>query len=188
MRLVVGLGNPGREYEATRHNVGFMVVDEVARRLSLSTWRKKDNARQLADTTRDLVLVEPLSYMNLSGGPVRKIAAWYRTPPEQMLVIGDDMDLPFGRLRLRLQGGHGGHNGLRSLIEHFGAEFPRLRVGVGRPEYDSIDHVLSPFDATEREALPLVIGAAADAVERWLGNAVEEAMRVVNAWKLNPEA
>ena len=183
-RLVVGLGNPGKEYERTRHNVGFMVVDELARRFAMENWKNKDSARQAFDSRRRLVLVEPTSFMNLSGTPVRLISSWYRTPPEAVLVISDDMDLPFGRLRLRPGGGHGGHNGLRSIIATIGDAFPRLRVGVGRPAYDTIDHVLSPFSKDESAQLPSVIAAAADGVEQWLDHGLERAMQSVNSWSL----
>lgn len=157
-----------------------MVVDELARRFSLESWKKSGQARQVRDPRRNVVLVQPQSFMNLSGEPVRALAAWYRTPPEGILVISDDMDLPFGKLRMRAFGGHGGHNGMRSIIEAIGEGFPRLRVGVGRPQYESIEHVLSPFADGEREHLPTVVAAAADGAERWLENGIEAAMQFVN--------
>jgi PTH1 family peptidyl-tRNA hydrolase len=191
MRLVVGLGNPGKEYEATRHNAGFMVVDELARRFGVEQWRTKDQARQALVSGRRVVLVEPVSFMNASGIPVRVIASWYRVPPENVLVINDDMDLPFGKLRMRPTGGHGGHNGLRSLIATLGENFPRLRFGVGRPRTDEssqgpapIDHVLSPFSADEARSLPQIVSAATDGVEKWLEGGLEPAMQVVNTWSL----
>jgi peptidyl-tRNA hydrolase, PTH1 family len=159
-----------------------MVVDEVARRYGLSGWRKKDNAQQARDARRRVVFVKPTSYMNLSGTPVRLISSWYRTPPEEVLVISDDIDLPFGKLRMRPNGGHGGHNGLRSIIATIGEQFPRIRVGVGRPEYDSIEHVLGPFTEEQQRALPTIIAAAADGVELWLDEGLEPAMRFVNTW------
>jgi PTH1 family peptidyl-tRNA hydrolase len=159
-----------------------MVVDELARRFGVTQFRTKDKARQALLSDRRVVLVEPTSFMNLSGVPVRLIASWYRTPPADILVVGDDMDLPFGKLRMRPSGGHGGHNGLRSIIATLGNEFPRLRIGVGRPAYDSIDHVLSPFTSDERAALPPIVSAAADGVERWLEDGVEPAMQFANAW------
>jgi peptidyl-tRNA hydrolase, PTH1 family len=160
-----------------------MVVDEVTRRYGLSGWKTKDSARQIFDSLRRIVFVEPTSYMNLSGAPVRLIASWYRTPPESILVIFDDMDLPFGSLRMRPFGGHGGHNGLRSIIATIGDRFPRLRVGVGRPEFDSIDHVLKPFNAQERESLPAIIDTAAQGVVLWLDEGLESAMQWVNNWE-----
>jgi PTH1 family peptidyl-tRNA hydrolase len=122
--------------------------------------------------------------MNLSGTPVRLISSWYRTPPSSVLVISDDMDLPFGKLRMRPTGGHGGQNGLRSIIATIGEGFPRIRVGVGRPERDSIDHVLSPFKGDELRDLPAVIAAAADGVELWLDAGLERAMQFLNTWSL----
>ena len=180
MRIVAGLGNPGREYERTRHNAGFLVVDEVARRFALDGWKIKDGARQLYDSARKLALVEPHTFMNNSGVPLRIIASWYRTPPESLLVIYDDMDLPFGKIRMRPFGGHGGHNGMRSIIATMTDRFPRIRVGVGRPQFESIDHVLSPFSKEEQERLPELIGAAADGVERWLQHGPEAAMQFLN--------
>ncbi len=180
---MVGLGNPGAEYAATRHNVGFMVIDEVARRYGIAKWKKHDGANQADDAAHNVVFVKPLTFMNLSGTPVRLISSWYRTSAEGVLVVSDDMDLPFGKLRMRPAGGHGGHNGLRSVIATIGEEFPRLRIGLGRPEYDSVDHVLSPFHDEERRALPAIIAAAADGVERWLDDGVEAAMRFVNTWE-----
>jgi PTH1 family peptidyl-tRNA hydrolase len=120
--------------------------------------------------------------MNLSGTPVRLISAWYRTPASDVLVISDDMDLPYGRLRMRPFGGHGGHNGLRSIVATMGDEFPRLRVGVGRPEYESVDHVLGPFSEEERDRLPGIVAAAADGVDVWLDEGTDAAMRLVNRY------
>lgn len=159
------------------------MVDELARRFSIDAWKTKDSARQAFDSQRKLVLVEPTSFMNLSGTPVRLISSWYRTPPESVLVVSDDMDIPFGTLRMRSQGGHGGHNGLRSIIATIGGEFPRLRVGVGRPEDDSIDHVLSPFGQNERVDLPKIIAAAVDGIEHWLDRGIEAAMQFVNSFE-----
>ena len=160
-----------------------MVVDEVARRYGIATWKRKDGAQQANDTAHDLVLVKPTTFMNLSGTPVRLISSWYRTPPSSVLVVSDDMDLPFGRVRMRPFGGHGGHNGLRSVIATIGEGFPRIRVGLGRPEYDSVDHVLSAFTDEERRSLPAIIAAAADGVERWLDSGIEAAMQFVNTWE-----
>lgn len=186
MRIVAGLGNPGREYERTRHNAGFLVVDEVARRFALDAWKVKDGARQLYDASRKLVLAEPHTFMNNSGVPLRIVASWYRTPPESLLVVYDDMDLPFGKLRMRPFGGHGGHNGMRSIIATMTEQFPRIRVGVGRPslqEQDDevvVDHVLSPFTSGEQTLLPKVVQTAAEGVERWLADGIEAAMQFVN--------
>jgi len=160
-----------------------MVVDEIARRFGATSWKKKDSAKQCFDSARGVVLVEPTSFMNLSGTPVRLISSWYRTPPEEVLVIVDEMDLPFGNLRMRPFGGHGGHNGLRSIIATIGDRFPRLRIGVGRPEHDSIDHVLSPFTNDENKMVPAIIDAAADGAVLWLEQGLEAAMQFINNWK-----
>ena len=133
-----------------------------------------------------VVFVKPLSFMNLSGSPVRLIASWYRTPPQDVLVVSDDMDLPFGKLRMRPFGGHGGHNGLRSIIATIGEEFPRIRIGLGRPEFDGADHVLGAFHGDEKRALPAIVAAAADGIERWLDDGIDAAMRFVNTWELAP--
>ena len=161
-----------------------MVVDELARRFGMSSWKTKDSARQSLDSSRRLVLVEPTSYMNLSGTPVRLISSWYRTPPSDVLVIVDEMDLPFGALRMRPFGGHGGHNGLRSIIATIGDGFPRIRVGVGRPAFDTIDHVLSPFSAEETAKLPEIVAAAAHGAELWLDHGLDRAMQFVNNFRL----
>lgn len=160
-----------------------MVVDELARRYGITTWKTKDSARQAYDASRRIVLVQPTSFMNLSGTPVRLISSWYRTPPADVLVIVDEMDLPFGNLRMRPFGGHGGHNGLRSIIATIGERFPRLRFGVGRPQYDTIDHVLSPFSASESKDLPAIIEAAADGADLWAQHGLERAMQFTNNWK-----
>jgi PTH1 family peptidyl-tRNA hydrolase len=178
--MVSGLGNPGPKYERTRHNAGFLVVDELARRLHIENWKTKDGARQAYDSARKIVLVQPQTYMNNSGVPIRILASWYRTPPEALLVVYDDMDLAFGRIRMKPFGGHGGHNGMRSIIATMGDRFPRIRVGVGRPEYESIDHVLSPFTPQENERLPEIVDAAVRGVELWLSEGLESAMQFLN--------
>lgn len=161
-----------------------MVVDEVARRYGVTAWKKKDGAQQAVDAAHRVVFVKPVTFMNLSGTPVRLISSWYRTPPEGVLIVSDDMDLPFGKLRMRPFGGHGGHNGLRSVIATIGEGFPRIRIGLGRPEFDSIDHVLSAFGEDERQMLPSIVVAAADGVQLWLEKDLEAAMQFVNTWEL----
>ncbi len=184
MRIIAGLGNPGKEYAQTRHNVGFMAIDALAEQLNVTGWKKKDGARQAYDAQRRLVLLQPQTFMNNSGAPLRIIASWYRTAPRDLLVMYDDMDLPFGSLRMRPFGGHGGHNGMRSITATMTQEFPRLRIGIGRPEYESIDHVLSPFTPAERQKLPEIIGAAAQAAQLWLGQGLEAAMQFANNLKI----
>jgi PTH1 family peptidyl-tRNA hydrolase len=185
---VAGLGNPGREYAFTRHNIGFIVVDELARRFSLDGWRKKSGAEQGLLRTHDVLLVKPQTFMNSSGAPLRVIASWHKVQPASLLVVVDDLDLPFGKLRMRRGGSSGGHNGLKSIIALFGEDFPRLRIGIGRGrEGEAIDRVLGTFSENERAALPKVVGAAADGVERWLAQDVEVAINFVNAWSLAPQ-
>jgi PTH1 family peptidyl-tRNA hydrolase len=128
-------------------------------------------------------LVKPLSFMNDSGRPLGKIARWWKTPPADLLVVVDDLDLPFAKLRMRETGSSGGHNGLKSIIEYFGTEFPRLRVGIGRSGFEAIDHVLSTFSAEEERELPAIIDVAADGIQRWLERGPVDAMNLVNAWR-----
>ena len=168
----VGLGNPGHRYADTRHNVGFMVVDELARRAG-SSWQDKFKAEHCRATLpvegalTSLWLLKPQTFMNLSGDPVQRFCAFYKLAPEQLLVLHDEIDLPFGELRLKDGGGHRGHNGLRSIIDRTGvAGFKRLRIGVGRPSKgDPGDYVLSPFAGDDRIALPTLIDGAADLVQ-----------------------
>ena len=148
--------------------------------MNVQSWKTKDGARQAYDSQRKLVLVEPQTFMNNSGVPLRLIASWYRTPPQSLLVVYDDMDLPFGKIRMRPFGGHGGHNGMRSIIATMTNTFPRIRVGIGRPEFESIDHVLTPFAKDEISKLPDVVAAAAQGVQIWLDESIEAAMQYVN--------
>ena len=181
MRIVVGLGNPGREYAVTRHNLGFMVVDELARRGGVA-FRKRFRSEIGEGRCRGgkLVLVKPQTYMNLSGHAAREVVNWYHAPREAVLIVLDDLDLPFGALRLRANGSHGGHNGLESILEQLGTrEVPRLRIGIGRG-HTATAQVLSRFSADEERALPEVIGAAADAVTRWADDGLIAAMNEFN--------
>ncbi|MDQ2908590.1 MAG: aminoacyl-tRNA hydrolase [Candidatus Eremiobacteraeota bacterium] len=180
---MAGLGNPGRPYERTRHNVGFRVVDEIARRLGAPRWKNKDGAAQAHVVAARVLLLKPLSYMNESGGPIAAAAAWWKVCAENVLIVSDDLDLPFGRLRMRASGGSGGHNGLKSVIAHVGEGFPRLRIGIGRGRSDAIDYVLSSFTAEEEHELPAFVDVAAEGVERWLGSETSNAIQYVNAWR-----
>jgi PTH1 family peptidyl-tRNA hydrolase len=180
--LVVGLGNPGSRYARTRHNVGFMVVETLAAGWGVHDWHKKGDARYALDRSRNVILVEPQSYMNLSGRPVQSIATFYKVPPQRMLVIVDDLDLPFGTLRMRANGSSGGHNGLKSLIEIFGQDFPRLRIGIGRGhDPGAIDRVLGNFSDDEMKELPSIVDRAVAGVQLWLTEGVTTAMNLVNA-------
>jgi PTH1 family peptidyl-tRNA hydrolase len=182
--LVAGLGNPGREYARTRHNVGWTVVDELARRQG-GSWRSKFSG-QLAETRVDsfrLALLKPETYMNESGRSIAAAARFFKTPVESVLVIHDDVDLDEGRLQARAGGGLAGHNGLRSIAQELGSQdFLRLRIGVGRPgrgdRRSVADFVLAPFDAeTDVEAL---VGRAADAVEMIVRDGLESAQQLFN--------
>lgn len=180
--MVVGLGNPGSKYARTRHNAGFIVVDALADRWGLRDWQKKGEARYALDRGKRVLLVEPQSFMNLSGGPTLGLSTFYKIPPSRMLVVVDELDLPFGTLRMRAQGSSGGHNGLKSLIEAFGPNFARLRVGIGRDhEGDAIDRVLGPFSEEEERALSEIVDRAVGGVETWLAEGVSPAMNRINA-------
>lgn len=192
MKLVVGLGNPGGRYADTRHNVGWMVLDRLADR---SGWSGRAKSRDAAATARgkvgelDVMLVKPLTFMNDSGVAVRKILAREHVKLEDMLVVVDDFALPFGRLRMRPTGTAGGHNGLRSIIGELGTQdFARLRVGIGEPRRDAVDHVLSRFAADETRLLPALLDAAADAVESWGQLGPAAAANRWNAWRLEGTA
>jgi len=182
--LIAGLGNPGSRYSGTRHNAGFMVVDELARRWGIGPrdWQKKGEALYALARAHDAILLKPQSYMNLSGRPVQSVATFYKIPPERILVVVDDLDLPFGTLRMRASGSSGGHNGLKSLIDVFGQGFPRLRIGIGRGhDPDAIDRVLGDFSETEMKELPAIVDRAITGVDLWLTGGVTQAMNSVNA-------
>lgn len=183
MKIVVGLGNPGREYAATRHNLGFMVVDEIARRLGAGDRRTRFHA-ELSEAFADgekLMLVKPQTYMNLSGTSVREAMRWYKAPVDDVLIVADDIDLPFGTLRMRAGGGSGGHNGLKSIFAEVGTEeVPRLRIGVGRGPGHASRQVLTRFNSAEQERLPEIVRAAADCVLDWRREGVIAAMNRCN--------
>jgi PTH1 family peptidyl-tRNA hydrolase len=171
--LVVGLGNPGAQYANTRHNVGQLVLDELASRLSAPFKRHKTNAIVAEGRLRPggprLVLAKPTSFMNTSGGPVSQLVRFYSIEPEHLIVVQDELDIPFDTVKLKFGGGHGGHNGVRDIISAINTgDFTRVRVGVGRPpgSRDAVDHVLGGFTSTERKTLPSLISDAADAVEQ----------------------
>lgn len=189
-QLIVGLGNPGSKYEQTRHNIGFMAVDALARRwqISLSENRKFQGlfGEGLAVSGGKVRLLKPLTYMNLSGQSIRSVTDWYKLSPDSVLVIYDDMDLPLGKIRLRLSGSAGGHNGMKSTIAHLNTDkFPRLRVGIGKPptpkeDKDPISHVLGRFSSGETQLISDVIQLVTDAVELSLKQGVEKAMSLYN--------
>jgi peptidyl-tRNA hydrolase, PTH1 family len=183
VKIVVGLGNPGREYAATRHNLGFMVVDELARRFHADGWRNRFRAEitQVMIGSEKLVLAKPQTFMNLSGIAVREVLHWFKAAPQDTLIVVDDIDLPFQSIRMRAQGGSGGHNGLKSIIAELGTDdIPRLRLGVGRGSGDASRQVLSRFSAAEQSEVPFVIDAAADCVTAWQREGIIAAMNRCN--------
>ncbi|MBD3849795.1 MAG: aminoacyl-tRNA hydrolase [Acidobacteria bacterium] len=183
MDLVLGLGNPGVDYRVTRHNIGFRVIEEVARRHGVSDWEQRPSCELAVITAgRFVLLSRPLTYMNRSGEAMRWLLEEFGLTPESMLVVVDDVDLPLANLRLRRSGGPGTHNGLRSLCEEVGTGFPRLRVGVRGDDMtgDLADYVLSSFTEEEADAAQAAVERAADAVESVLSGGFEAAMNVYN--------
>ncbi|HPX96216.1 MAG TPA: aminoacyl-tRNA hydrolase [Brevefilum fermentans] len=183
--LIVGLGNPGPDYHHNRHNVGFMAIDALACTLDISIARVERNAlvgKGLLDDQR-VILAKPQTFMNKSGQAVASLARFYKIPVDQILVVYDDLDLPFGSLRLRPGGGTGGHKGMDSIMNRLGTrEFPRLRVGIGRPpgRMDPADFVLHDFDPPQQELLPQVLDRAVQAMRTFVLEGVEPAMTMFN--------
>ncbi|RKN43528.1 aminoacyl-tRNA hydrolase [Micromonospora endolithica] len=179
--LVVGLGNPGREYANNRHNVGFMVADLLARRIGATFGRHKRAVAEVAEGRLGfggpkLVLVKPLTYMNLSGGPVAGLAQFWKVPSGRVVAVHDELDIAYGQLRVKCGGGEGGHNGLRSMTKSLGTkEYVRVRFGIGRPpgRQDPADYVLSDFGTAERKELEFLVDRAADVVESVVTRGVE---------------
>jgi PTH1 family peptidyl-tRNA hydrolase len=183
MKVVVGLGNPGKQYTGTRHNVGFAVVDALAKGPGGGPFRGRFQAQvgELTDGGVALLLVKPETFMNLSGQAVRQVVDFYKVPPGELLMVCDDFALPLGKLRVRAKGTHGGHNGLRSIQEHLGTtEYARLRVGVGGPKDDAIDHVLGRFRPGERPVIEDAVLQAVQAVIVWAHRGVEACMNRFN--------
>lgn len=186
--LVVGLGNPGPTYAGHRHNVGYLVDDELAGRMGGSFRAHKSGRADVVEGRLGIggprvVLARPRSYMNEVGGPVKALATFYRVPTDHIVAIHDELDLPFGRLRLKLGGGDNGHNGLRSMRSALGTgDFHRVRCGIGRPpgRQDVADFVLSNYSTAERKELPFQIGDAADAVETLISKGLAEAQQQFN--------
>ncbi len=184
MLLIVGLGNPGRDYEGTRHNAGFMLLDRIASRHKIRFSRA---ARALSGrgalAGQEAVLLKPQSFMNLSGQAVREAAEAFSIEPATIIVAYDDCDLPLGKIRLRRGGGSGGHKGVASVIERIGTrEFKRVRLGVGRPpDGDTVEYVLSPFGAGDKEALESMLDRGAEAVEALIAEGIDSAMNRFNA-------
>lgn len=195
MKLVVGLGNPGAEYRDTRHNVGFAVIDELARRWGVTDWREAFDALTVRVTRHGepVWLLKPLTFMNLSGRAVAGLAAYYKADVPDILVVTDDAALPLGRLRARRGGSDGGHNGLKSIAQSLGTtEYPRLRIGVGRGDVTTADgtvvaapamrnHVLGRFRPDEHDQIAAAILRAADASEAFVAEGIGHVMNVFNA-------
>jgi peptidyl-tRNA hydrolase, PTH1 family len=181
IRLIAGLGNPGSEYAATRHNIGFMVVDQLAAQFG-STWEKSTKWDALSTKGGAVLLVKPLSFMNRSGYPLLAVSQFYKVEPREILVVLDDLALPLGRLRLRARGGPGGHNGLESVIVQFGTEeIPRLRIGIGAaPPEGSADYVLSRFFDEEKPIVRSTIDRAVEALKCAIDNGLVSVMNTFN--------
>lgn len=185
--MIVGLGNPGREYEASKHNTGFLVIDELAKRWNVSLWQNRMDA-QVAQADVDgerIILVKPQTYMNNSGQAVGPLMRWYKLEQTDVYVVYDDMDLPVGRIRIRKNGSDGGHNGIKSLFANGCRDFIRFRVGIGRPlpHHDVVDHVLTPFPEAMLPDYEEGLKAAATAVEGCLKLGVDVGMNRYNPRK-----
>jgi len=185
VKVIVGLGNPGRRYRDTRHNVGFVTIDEVARRRAceFETFSSTSMVAKLSIEGERVLFVKPLTFMNLSGQSAGEVIRYYRVAPSNLLVVADDVNLPLGRVRVRERGGAGGHKGLLSIIESLGTEeFPRLRIGVGRgaEDRDLSDYVLARFEPDEQVAVKSTVGHAADAVEMFFFEGIEQVMNEFN--------
>jgi PTH1 family peptidyl-tRNA hydrolase len=185
-RVIVGLGNPGNEYARTRHNAGFQVIDRLAEKHSLKFSKMMSHAIVAVGEIDGVkvVLAKPQTFMNDSGSAVGPIAKFYKTPPDGVLVIYDDLDLPVAQVRMRKFGGSGGHNGMKSIIARLGTDaFPRMRMGIGRPpgRMDPMDYVLEPFSKADMELMQVSYDRAIDGIERWLRDDIDRVMNVVNA-------
>jgi len=181
LRLVAGLGNPGREYSGTRHNVGFMVLDNLARKKGVIFSRTAAWGSELGKWG-DILLIKPLTYMNRTGEVIGRFAHYFKIQSEEILAVVDDVALPLGRIRLRQAGSDGGHNGLKSLIVHLGETFMRLRVGIGASSDSGhlTDHVLGEFDRAEKQTMDRAIERAAEAIEHVAHNGIASAMNNYN--------
>ena len=179
--LIVGLGNPGKKYDNTRHNVGFLVMDELARRYGLTFGKTERKAKTADGIIREkrVLLVKPQTYMNLSGGSVRALLDFYKIEIENIIVVHDHLDLPLGVLRMRKMGGAGGQNGMKSIIQHLGTqEFTRVRFGIGRPpgRMNPAAYVLKAFAGDDEITMRIVVDRVSDAIETWLTDGVDLAM------------
>ena len=184
MKVIVGLGNPGPKYRGTRHNVGFDVVDYLAKGPGASAFRTRFAAQvaELSEGGQQILLVKPETFMNLSGRSVRQVVDFYQAELADLLIVCDDINLPLGKLRVRARGTHGGHNGLRDIQNHLGTtEYPRLRIGVDAPDEDAVEHVLGRFRPSEKAVIDDSVSLAAQAVGLWIREGVEACMNQYNA-------
>lgn len=185
--LIVGLGNPGARYDGTRHNVGFQVLDSLASRLGVSLNKAQDKALQARGTIagQQLILAKPITFMNLSGEAVSKLLQYYKIPSQQLLVIYDDLDLPTGKVRLRAKGGHGGHNGMRSILQHMkgSQDFPRLKIGIGRPagQLPVASFVLQGFNKSDATEVDIAVQECCDIIQSIMAVGLEKALSGVRA-------
>ena len=182
MKVIVGLGNPGAKYRGTRHNIGFAVLDELARRANVAFDAAPVEAVTARWRDRDTLLAKPMTFMNASGEAVGALLRYFRVEPQDLLVIVDEVQLPLAKLRARARGSAGGHNGLKSLVAHLGDEFARLRIGVGRGDArrDLADHVLAKFDQDEAAEVERMTTRAADAAETFITSGIEAVMNGYN--------
>jgi len=184
MKIIVGLGNPGKDYKDTRHNIGFMVLEELASRYQVEKQESRFDAiiGHIKIDSEKVLLVKPLTYMNLSGKAVQPLMHWYKLELEELMVVYDDMDLPMGSLRIRANGGAGGHKGMASISERLASkDFARTRVGIGRPEVgEAVGWVLGKFSPDEKEQIHIVVKHAADALEKWAKMGIVETMNTYN--------
>ena len=190
MKIIAGLGNPGDQYRMTRHNMGFLVLDALAEDAGIAVQKKKFEAL-LGDGrigNERVLLVKPQTFMNLSGQSIRQAADFYQKTPEEIIVVHDDLDLPFGTVRIKVGGGDGGHKGIRSLMDHLGGAFTRVRLGIGKPSFkdDTEHYVLQPFPKADLEALAETVRKACEAVREILESGTRPAMNRFNIRERKP--
>ena len=188
MFLIVGLGNIGKEYDGTRHNIGFQAIDYISEKYNIEVNRIKFKGVYgdgLIDGKK-VILLKPTTYMNLSGESIREVMNFYKISEDELIVLYDDISLPVGRLRIREKGSAGGHNGIKSIIANIGTEkFPRVKIGIGQPNHGLVNHVLGKFSSEENEILNKVIPACSDAVNEMIKNSVKDSMNIYNGFKID---
>lgn len=183
MRIIVGLGNPGEKYIFTRHNVGFITIDKLAKRYEIPC-KKKKSLSHIGEGfvgEQKILIAKPQTYMNRSGGAVGELVAYYDCPLDNLMVVCDDLNLPVGTIRIRKKGSSGGHNGLESIAQYVGLDFTRLRIGIGNPiNEDAKEYVLSPFARDEKEIVDQAIDKSCQAIDVWISTGIEGCMNVFN--------